>query len=161
MFCRGSFTVLKTYIRANSSLLVLLNAAQLDRQLQKREADDAPAPKARRQCCANFSMYICTLRFCHLDNGKWFHARLKPSAPAIELKISPELLEGVYLNIKKICRWQMLNSRDRWCFCWPGTAENVQISTRKKPHRHRPPKALGRPATVFYVDSMGCTLTEK
>ena len=36
-----------------------------------------------------------------MGGGKWFHARLKPSASAIELKISPELLEGVYLNIKK------------------------------------------------------------
>ena len=65
--------------------------------------------------------------------------REENSRSPIELEISPELLEGVYLNIKKICCKQNLNFRDRWCFCWPGTAENVQIRTKSAPEKTSPP----------------------
>ena len=43
----------------------------------------------------------------------------------------------------------------------PKLSKSAPNQHQKKPHRHRPPKALGRPATVFYVGSMGCILTEK
>ena len=61
------------------------------------------------------------------------------STPAIELKISPELLETVYLNIKFFHSRHRLHFRDRWCFCWPGTAENVQIRTKSAPEKTSPP----------------------